>query len=96
MKREASTVTLPGWDRLRHGGLLLDGARLASLATCVPADLDDYTERQLRQRAAAILDGSGETSSFATFVLEAVCGLDASTGIGRAAVMFQLPSGDAQ
>ena len=80
MKRKASTVTLPGWDRLRHGGLLLDGARLARLAQCVPADLDDYTERQLRQRAAAILDGSGETSSFATFVLEAVCGLDASTG----------------
>ena len=46
----------------------------------VPAPLDAWTERQLRQRAAAMLDGDAEASSFVAFVLEQVCGLDASTG----------------
>ena len=71
---------LPGWDRLRHGGLLLDGKRLAALASRVPALLDAWTERQLRQRAAAVQNDSAEASPFVSFVLEQVCGLDASTG----------------
>ena len=79
---------LPGWDRLRHGGLLLDGARLAALARFVPDPLDEPTGRQLRQRASGVLDGggsgsgngSGDAPSFVAFVLEQVCGLDASTG----------------
>ena len=76
---------VPGWERLRHGGLLLDGTRLAALAREVPVPLDKFVERQLRQRAGAILDGGGDrdggtTSSFVAFVLEEVCGLDASTG----------------
>ena len=77
---------LPGWDRLRHGGLLLDGARLAALARFVPDPLDEATGRQLRQRASGVLDGggngngSGDAPSFVAFVLEQVCGLDASTG----------------
>ncbi len=71
---------LPGWGRLRHGGLLLDGTRLAALAGHAPAPLDAWTERQLRQRANAMLDGSAEASPFVAFVLEQVCGLDASTG----------------
>ena len=75
---------LPGWDRMRHGGLLLDGKRLAALAPRVPGPLDAWTERQLRQRAAAVRDGSAETSPFVAFVLEQVCGLDASTGANRA------------
>ena len=80
MRREGTAFALPGWDRLRHGGLLLDGARLATLAQWEPADLDEYTETQLRQRASAMLDASGEISPFVAFVLERVCGLDASTG----------------
>ena len=76
----AGLASLPGWDRLRHGGLLLDGKRLAALAPRVPAPLDAWTERQLRQRAAAVQDGSAEASPFVAFVLEEVCGLDASTG----------------
>ena len=76
---------VPGWERLRHGGLLLDGTRLAALAREAPAPLDESVERQLRQRAGAILDGDGErdggaASSFVAFVLEEVCGLDPSTG----------------
>ena len=67
-------------DRLRHGGLLLDGTRLAGVARHAPGPLDAWTEQQLRQRASAMLDGSAEASPFVAFVLEQVCGLDASTG----------------
>ena len=77
---QAGLASLPGWDRLRHGGLLLDGTRLAALARHAPAPLDAWTEQQLRQRAGALLDGGAETSPFVAFVLEQVCGLDASTG----------------
>ena len=80
MRRNGTAFALPGWDRLRHGGLLLDGTRLATLTQWIPADLDEYTETQLRQRASAMLDASGEISPFVAFVLERVCGLDASTG----------------
>ena len=74
---------LPGWDRLRHGGLLLDATRLAALSQQVPGPLAGRVERHLRQRAGAIseagTDGGG-VSSFVAFVLEEICGLDASTG----------------
>ena len=75
--------TLPGWERLRHGGLLLDGTRLAALCRHAPAPLGEWTGRQLRQRANAMRDGSGEASPFVAFVLEQVCGLDAATGAWR-------------
>ena len=81
--RAAGKPALPGWDRLRHGGLLLNATRLAAISRFVPAPLDDRIARQLRQRAAAIPEASGDSgdiSSFVAFVLEAVCGLDASTG----------------
>ena len=69
-----------GWERLRHGGLLFDGTRLEQLSQFVPSALDGYTEGQLRQRANAILDGSGDQARFVAFVLEGVCGLNGSTG----------------
>ena len=71
---------MSGWERLRHGGLLFDGTRLEQLSQFVPPPLDGYTEGKLRQRANAILDGSGAQSRFVAFVLEGVCGLNASTG----------------
>ena len=74
---------MPGWERLRHGGLLLDATRLAALSRHVPDPLDDRIGRQLRQRAGAMSDAdadSGAISSFVAFVLEEVCGLDASIG----------------
>ena len=80
MRSASPDARVPGWDRLRHGGLLLDGTRLADLAHFVPEPLDEYTERQLRQQANAILDGSGDGARFVAFVLERVCGLDGSTG----------------
>ena len=80
-RRQAGLQGLPGWDRLRHGGLLLDPKRLAAIAGGAPDPLDDHTERQLRQRASSMLDGDGDPSAFTTFVLERVCGLDSSTGV---------------
>ena len=77
---QTAAGTLPGWERLRHGGLLLDGPRLATLASNTPDPLNSWTERQLRQRAIATLDGNGEASPFVTFVLEHVCGFDGSSG----------------
>ena len=73
-------AVMPGWERLRHGGLLFDGTRLGQLSQFAPSALDGYTEGQLRQRANAILDGSGDQSRFVAFVLEGVCRLNASTG----------------
>ena len=74
---------VPGWERLSHGGLLLDATRLAALSRHVPGPLHDRVARQLRQRAGAISDADADSdaiSSFVAFVLEEVCGLDASTG----------------
>ena len=77
---------IPGWDQLRHGGLLLDGPRLHSLAGSVPGALDEHVERRLRQRAAANVGGvddlgsSAATSQFVTFVFEEVCGFDGTSG----------------
>ena len=74
---------MPGWDRLRHGGLLLDATRLAALSQHVPGPLDDRIERQLRQRAGAMSEADRDgraVSAFVAFVLEEVCGLGASTG----------------
>ena len=64
---------------------MLDATRLAALSQHVPGPLAGRIERWLRQRAGAISvlaadADSGAISSFVAFVLEEVCGLDASTG----------------
>ncbi len=74
------THGLPGWEYLYHSGLLLDAARLHTLAKDLPPPLDDYTEGQLRQRGSAVLDGSGDVSPFVAFVLERVCGFGGAKG----------------
>ena len=77
---------IPGWAQLRHGGLLLDGPRLHSLAGYVPGALEEHVERRLRQRTAANLGsfddsgGTAATSQFVTFVLEEVCGFGGISG----------------
>ena len=87
--REAGEAAgLPGWERLRHGGLLFDGTRLAELAAFAPPPLDPWAAGQLRQRATEFMSGatpdgggsSGDRSGFAAFVLERICGLDAAAG----------------
>jgi hypothetical protein len=75
-----STVTLIGWDRLRHGGLLLDPPRLRRVAEQEPDALPSFHERELRQRATGVLDGSANVPDFVSFVLETLCGFTADSG----------------
>ena len=77
---------IPGWTQLRHAGLLLDGPRLRALVEHLPPDLEEYDERQLRQRASVVLNGvdgqdaASGASEFVSFVLERVCGFVGDTG----------------
>lgn len=71
---------LIGWDRLRHGGLLLDAPRLSRIGQETPSALSAYDERELRRLASRVLDGGGDNSDFVTFVLESVCGFASTTG----------------
>ncbi len=80
MSTEQTNADLPGWDSLRHGGLLFDVARLKTLTEFIPPRLNEYVEQQLRHQGSSILNETGDTSTFVTFVLEQVCGLDGSTG----------------
>jgi len=70
----AASATIPGWDLLRHGGLLLDPPRLRRIAEHVPAPLDEYTERELRKRLGALADESAPASDVIAYVLEHACG----------------------
>lgn len=69
-----ASATIPGWDLLRHGGLLLDPPRLRRIAEHVPAPLDEYTERELRKRFSALTDGGVSASDVIAYVLEHACG----------------------
>jgi len=71
---------LIGWDRLRHGGLLLDAPRLRKIAAHAPGPLSSWQEKELRRQAGALLDGSADRAGFVRFVLEEVCGFTAATG----------------
>ena len=75
-----SAASLSGWDRLRHGGLLLDAPRLQVVARVEPPALSRYHEEELRRQAAAVLAGEAETSAFVTFVLERICGFEPGEG----------------
>ena len=75
-----TAAPVPGWDRLIHRGLLLDSARLQEVGQHTPASLDEYLERQLRQRIASFQDDAGEASSFVSFALERIFGFDATSG----------------
>ncbi|MCY4213494.1 MAG: hypothetical protein OXF68_07705 [Gammaproteobacteria bacterium] len=74
---------LPGWNRLRHGGLLLDTARLAQVVEPNLPPLDEFSERRLRKLGGEVLNGSGDVPGFTAFVLDRVCGFDASLGQWR-------------
>ena len=78
----AGTPDLFGWDRLRHGGLLLDPPRLRIVASSQPAaPLSSHLEKELRRQVAQVQDGTLKTGEFAAFVLQEICGFTA--GIGR-------------
>lgn len=75
-----TTASLIGWDRLRHGGLLLDPTRLQVVARLAPSALARYHEEELRRQAAALLAGDTDASAFVAFVLERVCGFAPGAG----------------
>ena len=75
-----SIMTLPGWDRMRHSGLLLDAPRLLVVARLAPPPLARYHVEELRRQAAAQLAGDADNSAFVAFVLERVCGFAPGTG----------------
>ena len=75
-----SVASLPGWDRLRHGGLFLDAPRLQVVGRLEPEALSHFHEEELRRQAAALLAGDADASAFVAFVLERVCGF--ATGEG--------------
>ena len=75
---------IPGWDRLRHGGLLLDPQRLSEVALHNPEPLPTFYERDLRKKIGNLLNDPGSSSadisSFVGFVLRSVCGFDEVMG----------------
>ncbi len=75
-----STTALPGWDRLRHGGLLLDPPRLQQIARLQPDALPHWYPHELRRQATSLLAGDSEPAAFITFVLERICGFTQTTG----------------
>jgi len=75
-----SAVELAGWDRLRHGGLLLDAQRLREVAGHEPAALPSFFERELRRQAPGVLDGGADAPAFVAFVLQKVCGFGSDAG----------------
>lgn len=72
---------LKGWERLRHGGLLLDPTRQRMVASHEPPALSRYHADTLRRLlSSATSTSTAETSTFVTFVLEIICGFGAGTG----------------
>ena len=75
------TPDLFGWDRLRHGGLLLDPPRLRIVASTQPvAPLSSHLEKELRRQVAQVQDGTLKTGEFAAFVLQEICEFTAGIG----------------
>ena len=77
----AEETHLFGWDRLRHGGLLLDPARLRVVAASQPLQpLLPHLEKELRRQVAQVQDGSLKAGEFASFVLQEICRFTAGIG----------------
>lgn len=77
----AEETNLFGWDRLRHGGLLLDPPRLRVVAASQPTQpLLPHLEKELRRQVAQVQDGTLKASEFAAFVLQEICGFTAGIG----------------
>lgn len=76
-------MSLPGWNDLRHGGLLLDAQRQGEIAAFAqPRVLNPWLESETRRRADRFRDsrsnGTSDRTEFVTFVLERLCGFEAS------------------
>ena len=84
--RAAYEFQLPGWDRLRHGGLLFDAARAAELAKFVPKEpLTGLVESRFRRLADALGESkdAAAASRFVSYTLDEVCGFARSGGWTR-------------
>jgi hypothetical protein len=69
-----SAAELTGWERLRHGGLLLDPPRLRQVAAQPPPPrLPSFYQEELRRRLTSPPASSAEVSDFVAFVLQKVC-----------------------
>ncbi len=76
-------MSLPGWNDLRHGGLLLDAQRQGEVAAFAePRVLNAWLESETRRRADRLRDirsaSTRDRTDFVTFVLERLCGFEAS------------------
>ncbi len=76
-------MSLPGWNDLRHGGLLLDAQRQGEIAAFAePRPLNPWLESETRRRADRFRDtrsaSTPDRTEFVTFVLERLCGFEAS------------------
>ena len=76
-------MSLPGWNDLRHGGLLLDAQRQSEIAAFAePRVLNSWLESEARRLADPLRDtgaaSTRERTEFVTFVLERLCGFEAS------------------
>ena len=74
-------MSLPGWNDLRHGGLLLDAQRQSEIAASTSTRaLDPWLESEARRRADLLRDSgaasTSERTEFVTFVLERLCGFE--------------------
>ena len=84
--RAAREFQLPGWDRLRHGGLLFDAARAAELAKFVPKQpLTGLVESRFRRLADALGESkdAAAASRFVSYTLDEVCGFARAGGWTR-------------
>jgi hypothetical protein len=69
-----SASEISGWDRLRHGGLLLDALRLQQVAAQFePPRLPSFFEDGLRRQILGLDGTHASTSDFVAFVLQKVC-----------------------
>lgn len=76
----SSQTDLLGWERLRHGGLLLDAARLRVIAGHEPPPLRSHLEHELRRQVVEMQDGALEPGAFVSFVLQEICGFTSGLG----------------
>lgn len=73
------TARFDWWNSLRHGGMLIDAARLSTLLPEDPRPLSGFELDRLRRRIVAFDDAKNpDRGKFVSFVFDAVCGFATS------------------
>lgn len=68
------------WNSLRHGGLLLDAARLSEVVL-EPQKLSSYAQDRLRRELANFVDApDAKRGEFVKYVMGSLCGFERTTG----------------